>query len=86
MLIMYRELREQCYELNMKLSVSGLVKQTFGNVSIADRERGVMAIKPSGIPYSELKAEDIPLLSLEDGRIIEGTARPSSDTPTHLVL
>ncbi len=83
---MYRELREACYELNMKLSVSGLVKQTFGNVSIADRGRGVMAIKPSGVKYSELTAADIPVLSLEDGRPVEGTARPSSDTPTHLVL
>ena len=46
---MYRELREQCYELNMQLADSGLIKQTFGNVSIADRERGVMAIKPSGV-------------------------------------
>ena len=53
---MYRDLRELCYELNMKLSVSGLIKQTFGNVSITDRERGVMAIKPSGVKYSELKA------------------------------
>ena len=83
---MYRELREQCYELNMQLADSGLIKQTFGNVSIADRGRGVMAIKPSGVKYSELKAADIPVLSLEDGRPVEGSARPSSDTPTHLVL
>ena len=83
---MYRELREQCYELNMQLAASGLIKQTFGNVSIADRGRGVMAIKPSGVKYSELKAADIPILSLEEGRPVEGTARPSSDTPTHLVL
>ena len=45
---MYRELREQCFELNLQLAASGLIKQTFGNVSIIDRERGVMAIKPSG--------------------------------------
>ena len=83
---MYRELREQCYELNMQLADSGLIKQTFGNVSIADRVRGVMAIKPSGVKYSELKAADIPVLSLDDGRPVEGAARPSSDTPTHLVL
>ena len=83
---MYRELREQCYELNMQLAASGLIRQTFGNVSIADRGRGVMAIKPSGVKYSELKAADIPVLSLEDGHPVEGTARPSSDTPTHLVL
>ena len=71
---MYRELREQCYELNMQLADSGLIKQTFGNVSIADRGRGVMAIKPSGVKYSELKAADIPVLTLEDGRPVEGTA------------
>lgn len=83
---MYEELKKQCYELNMKLSVSGLIKQTFGNVSIADREHGVMAIKPSGVPYSELKVSDIPVVSLEDGSIVDGTTRPSSDTNTHLVL
>ena len=83
---MYEELKKQCYELNMKLSVSGLIKQTFGNVSIADREHGVMAIKPSGVPYSELKVSDIPVVSLADGSIVDGTTRPSSDTNTHLVL
>ena len=70
----------------MQLAASGLIKQTFGNVSIVDRARGIMVIKPSGIPYSELKASDIPVISLEDGRIMEGTTRPSSDTNTHLVL
>ena len=83
---MYRDLREQCCELNLQLAASGLIKQTFGNVSIVDRERGVMAIKPSGVRYSQLKAADIPVLSLADGRLLEGTTRPSSDTPTHLVL
>lgn len=83
---MYEELKKQCYELNMKLSVSGLIKQTFGNVSIADRVHGVMAIKPSGVPYSELKVSDIPVVSLADGSIVDGTTRPSSDTNTHLVL
>lgn len=83
---MYDGLRKQCFDLNMRLAASGLVKQTFGNVSIADRKHGVIAIKPSGVPYSELKAEDIPVLSLADGHIMAGTTRPSSDTETHLVL
>ncbi|MBQ7208589.1 MAG: L-ribulose-5-phosphate 4-epimerase AraD [Lentisphaeria bacterium] len=83
---MYDDLRKQCFELNMRLAASGLVKQTFGNVSVADRERGVMAIKPSGVPYSGLKVEDIPVLSIADGRVRVGKFRPSSDTKTHLVL
>ena len=83
---MYRELRELCFQLNLRLASSGLVKQTFGNVSIVDRERGVMAIKPSGVPYSELKAEDIPVIALETGEVVDGTTRPSSDTETHRVL
>ena len=83
---MYDKLRKQCFELNMRLAASGLVKQTFGNVSVADRKRGVMAIKPSGVPYSGLKAGDIPVLSLEDGHVVQGKFRPSSDTKTHLVL
>ena len=82
----FKTLKTNCFELNMQLAASGLIKQTFGNVSIVDRARGVMAIKPSGIPYSELKVSDIPVVSLADGRIVEGTTRPSSDTNTHLVL
>ena len=82
----YTILKTSCFEINMQLAASGLIKQTFGNVSIVDRARGIMVIKPSGIPYSELKASDIPVISLEDGRIVEGTTRPSSDTNTHLVL
>ena len=84
--MMYRALREECLRLNLRLAGSGLVKQTFGNVSVADRALGVMAIKPSGIPYSELTAAEIPVVSLADGRVAEGRTRPSSDTDTHLVL
>ena len=80
------DLRKQCFQLNMLLASSGLIKQTFGNVSILDREQGLMAIKPSGIAYSLLKEEDIPVLRLEDGKTVAGTTRPSSDTETHLVL
>ena len=83
---MYDELKQLCFELNMRLAASGLIKQTFGNVSILDREQGLMAIKPSGIAYSLLKEEDIPVLRLEDGKTVAGTTRPSSDTETHLVL
>jgi len=83
---MYEELKQQCFELNMRLAASGLIKQTFGNVSVIDRARGVMAIKPSGVEYSKLRVEDIPVVSLEDGKVVDGTTRPSSDTNTHLVL
>ncbi len=83
---MFDDLRKQCFQLNMLLASSGLIKQTFGNVSILDREQGHMAIKPSGIAYSLLKEEDIPVLRLEDGKTVAGTTRPSSDTETHLVL
>ncbi len=58
----------------------------FGNASGADRAAGVMAIKPSGVPYDELRPEAMVVVGLDDGRIVEGTYRPSSDTPTHLVL
>jgi L-ribulose-5-phosphate 4-epimerase len=58
----------------------------FGNASGVDRAAGVMAIKPSGVPYEELRPEAMVILGLDDGRIVEGDFRPSSDTPTHLVL
>ena len=83
---MYDELKQLCFELNMRLAASGLIKQTFGNVSVVDRERGVMAIKPSGVEYSKLRVEDIPVVALADGKVVDGTTRPSSDTNTHLVL
>ncbi|MBP5182834.1 MAG: L-ribulose-5-phosphate 4-epimerase AraD [Lentisphaeria bacterium] len=83
---MFDFLRKKCYQLNMLLASSGLIKQTFGNVSVLDREQGLMAIKPSGIAYSLLKEEDIPVLRLEDGKTVAGTTRPSSATETHLVL
>ena len=70
---MYEELREQCYELNMQLADSGLIKQTFGNVSVVDREHGVMAIKPSGVEYSKLRVEDIPVMALADGKVVYRT-------------
>ena len=63
-----------------------LVLFTWGNVSGIDREKGLVVIKPSGVAYSELSAIDLPVLDLETGKVVEGSYRPSSDTPTHLQL
>ena len=79
-------LREEVYRANMELAGSGLVMGTFGNVSGADRAADLMAIKPSGVPYERLKPEDIVLVSLLTGEIVDSKLRPSSDTPTHLEL
>lgn len=81
----YKELKQECYEANMQLDALKLVIYTFGNVSAADRSRGVFAIKPSGVPYEILKPEDIVIVDF-DNNIIEGTMRPSSDTKTHAYL
>jgi L-ribulose-5-phosphate 4-epimerase len=82
----YRTLKERVLRGNLALVEAGLVVLTWGNASAADREAGMMAIKPSGIPYDRLGANDIVVLSIETGRIVEGSAKPSSDTPTHLHL
>lgn len=79
-------LRERVLRANLELGASGLVTGTFGNVSGADRDAGVFAIKPSGVPYGELKAEHMVIVSLRAGEVVEGDLRPSSDTPTHLEL
>jgi L-ribulose-5-phosphate 4-epimerase len=81
----YRELKERAWTANQEIPKRGLAIYTFGNVSALDAERGVMAIKPSGVPYDELKVDDLVVVDLE-GRVVEGRLRPSSDTPTHLVL
>jgi L-ribulose-5-phosphate 4-epimerase len=81
----YNHLKEACYKANMKLPELGLVIYTFGNVSAADQENGVFAIKPSGVPYEKLKVQDIVVLDF-DNNIIEGKMRPSSDTKTHALL
>ena len=81
----YSSLKATAYEANMKIDELGLVLFTFGNVSAADREAGVFAIKPSGVPYDELKPEDMVIMDY-DGNKIEGEKRPSSDTKTHAVL
>jgi L-ribulose-5-phosphate 4-epimerase len=79
-------LRDAAYRANRRLAESGLVVATFGNVSAVDRKAGVFMIKPSGVPYEELTAKHMVAVSLETGRVVGGTLRPSSDTPTHLVL
>ena len=82
---LYKDLKQECYEANMQLNALNLVVYTFGNVSAVDREKGVFAIKPSGVPYEDLKPEDMVILDF-DNNIIEGTMRPSSDTKTHAYL
>src|SRR6266542_5925442 len=82
----FRELRERVFEANRQIVEAGLVVLTFGNASGADRSAGVMAIKPSGVPYGELRPDSMVVVELEDGAVVEGEYRPSSDTPTHLVL
>jgi L-ribulose-5-phosphate 4-epimerase len=84
--IMLEKLKEIVCEANIELQRRGLVVETWGNVSGLDRERGLMVIKPSGVPYSKLRAEDMVVLSLQTAQVIEGQYRPSSDTPTHLEL
>ncbi|GGP25026.1 L-ribulose-5-phosphate 4-epimerase [Silvimonas amylolytica] len=79
------QLKEEVLAANLELPKHGLVTFTWGNVSGIDRERNLVAIKPSGVSYERMKVEDIVVLDL-NGERIEGTLRPSSDTPTHLAL
>lgn len=79
-------LRERVCRANLALARSGLVTGTFGNVSGADLEAGLFAIKPSGVPYDQLTAAGMVLVSIETGEVIDGALRPSADTPTHLEL
>ena len=82
---MLEELKQKVYEANMKLPAYGLVTFTWGNVSGIDREKGLFVIKPSGVPYEELRPEDMVVMDLQ-GNKVEGDLNPSSDTPTHMVL
>ncbi len=82
---MLQRLREQVLDANLELVRRGLVLYTFGNVSGISREDGLVVIKPSGVPYAEMKPEHLVVTDLQ-GRQVEGTLRPSSDLPTHLVL
>ena len=82
---MYDELKRQAWEANLLLPHYGLVRLTFGNASVVDREAGVIAIKPSGVAYDELQPADMVVIDLAGNRV-EGSLRPSSDTPTHACL
>jgi len=82
---MLEELKKEVFDANIELVKRGLVIYTWGNVSGIDRKKGYIVIKPSGIGYDVLKPEDMTVVDLE-GKIIEGKFKPSSDTPTHLVL
>ena len=79
-------LKQQVWEANRLIAAWGLAPLTWGNASGADRAAGVMAIKPSGADYEQLRPEDIVVLSLVAGEVVEGALKPPSDTPTHLVL
>jgi L-ribulose-5-phosphate 4-epimerase len=81
----YNHIQQEAFEANMQLPTLGLVLFTFGNVSAADRSLGVFAIKPSGVPYEELSAGKMVIVDF-DGKTVEGSLRPSSDTKTHAVL
>lgn len=83
---MLNELKTQVCQANLDLVRKGLVIETWGNASGVDRERGVMVIKPSGVPYDDMKPKHMVVVSLETGEVVEGNLKPSSDTDTHLVL
>ena len=83
---MLEELKQRVCDANLKLVAEGLVIQTWGNVSAVDRASGNVVIKPSGVAYDIMKPEHMVVVSLQSGQVVEGDLRPSSDTPTHLVL
>ena len=83
---MLEELKQQVCDANRQLVAAGLVIQTWGNVSGVDRASGNVVIKPSGMPYNGMRPEHMAVVSLATGKVIEGDFKPSSDTPTHLVL
>ncbi|MDP6106813.1 MAG: L-ribulose-5-phosphate 4-epimerase AraD [Candidatus Brocadiia bacterium] len=79
-------LREHVCQANIDLVAADLVTLTWGNASGVDREAGVIVIKPSGVDYDRLRPDDLVVVALDTGEVVEGELRPSSDTPTHLVL
>ena len=83
---MLEKLKAQVCQANLDLVAEGLVIQTWGNVSGVDRERGLIVIKPSGVPYDGMKPEHMVVVSLESGKVVDGKLKPSSDTETHLIL
>ena len=83
---MYKKLKEEVLKANLLLPKYGLVVFTWGNVSAIDREKGIIAIKPSGVEYDDMQADDIVIVDLATGEVLDGKLKPSSDTPTHLEL
>jgi L-ribulose-5-phosphate 4-epimerase len=83
---MLESLKREVCRANLELVARGLVIETWGNVSGIDRQRGVMVIKPSGVPYDGMKPAHMTVVSLDDGKVVEGKFKPSSDTDTHLIL
>ena len=83
---MLKKLKEQVFQANLLLPKHGLVTFTWGNVSGIDREKRLVVIKPSGVPYETMKRDDMVVLELETGKVVDGELKPSSDTPTHLEL
>ena len=83
---MLEQLKERVYQANLLLHKHGLITFTFGNASGIERAQGLVVIKPSGIPYDALQADDMVVVRLATGEVVEGRLRPSSDTPTHLEL
>jgi L-ribulose-5-phosphate 4-epimerase len=83
---MLENLKQQVCAANLKLVADGLVIQTWGNASGIDRARGLVVIKPSGVPYEGMKPENMVVVSLADGKVVDGNFKPSSDTQTHLEL
>ena len=82
---MLEELKQKVFQANLDLVKQGLVIFTWGNVSGIDREKGLVVIKPSGVSYDKMTAEDMVVVDM-DGNVVDGDLRPSSDMPTHLVL
>src|ERR1700726_2261642 len=78
----YDRIKVECYEANLLLPEFKLIDLTFGNVSVADPDQGVFAIKPSGVDYTHLSEDDIVVIDME-GQVVEGKLRPSSDAPPH---
>ena len=83
---MLEQLKQDVCQANLDLVKEGLVIQTWGNASGIDREHDLVVIKPSGVPYASMKPQHMVIVSLETGKVVDGYLKPSSDTPTHLVL
>ena len=83
---MLEKLKRDVWSANLALVKEGLVIHTWGNASAIDRKEGLVVIKPSGVPYSKMAPRHMVVVALDSGRVVEGGLKPSSDTPTHLVL